>query len=92
MEERIKSIPNRKSVGTDGLPVDLLKLIFDEDRWSSSTSIVLHKMDQAECVTYRGISLVAQAGKVLSRLSNYCEREDTLPEEQCGFRPQLVDD
>ena len=45
-----------------------------------------------ECGNYRGISLVAHAGKVLlkvvaSRLSHYCEREGILPEEQSGFRP-----
>ena len=54
--------------------------------------IALHK-DPTECGNYRGLSLVAYAGKVLlkiitNRLSNYCEREDILPEEQCGFRPQ----
>ena len=35
---------------------------------------------------------MAHAGKVLlnviaGRLSDYCEREVILPEEQCGFRP-----
>ena len=35
---------------------------------------------------------MAHAGKVLlkiiaRRLSDYCERLGTLPEEQCGFRP-----
>ena len=25
---------------------------------------------------------------IANRLSSYCEREDILPEEQCGFRPQ----
>ncbi|CAB1116823.1 unnamed protein product [Ectocarpus sp. CCAP 1310/34] len=45
-----------------------------------------------ECGNYRGISLVAHAGKVLlkvvaTRLSHYCEREGILPEEQSGFRP-----
>ena len=35
---------------------------------------------------------MAHAGKILlkviaSRLSDYCEREGILPEEQCGFRP-----
>ena len=39
------------------------------------------------------VSLVAHARKVLlkiivGRLSDYCEREGILPEEQCGFRPQ----
>ena len=46
-----------------------------------------------ECGNYRGISLVAHAGKFLgkviaNRLSNCLEREDFLPEEQWGFRPQ----
>ena len=41
---------------------------------------------------YRGISLVAHAGKILlkiiaRRLSEYCERVGILPEEQSGFRP-----
>ena len=55
---------------------------------------MLHKKkDRTECGNYRGISLVAHAGKVLlkviaGRLSDYCEREIILPEEQCGFRPQ----
>ena len=44
-------------------------------------SKVLHnKEDRTECANYRGISLVAHAGKVLlkviaGRLSYYCERE-----------------
>ena len=55
---------------------------------------MLHKKkDRIECGNYRGISLVAHAGKVLfkviaGRLSDYCERDNILPEEQCGFRPQ----
>ena len=55
---------------------------------------VLHKKkDRTECGNDDGISLVAHAGKVLlkvtaGRLSDYCERENILPEEQCGFRPQ----
>ena len=41
---------------------------------------------------YRGISLVAHAGKILLKiiarsLSEYCERVGILPEEQSGFRP-----
>ena len=54
---------------------------------------MLHKKkDRTECGNYRGISLVAHAGKVLlkiiaCRLSAYCERVGILPEEQCGFRP-----
>ena len=61
--------------------------------WEDATILVLHKkQDRTECGNYRGISLVAHAGKVLkiiaNRLSNYCEREDTLPEEHCGVRSQ----
>ena len=54
---------------------------------------MLHKKKyRTECGNYRGISLVAHAGKVLlkliaGRLSDYCEREGTLPEEQYGFKP-----
>ena len=55
--------------------------------------MVLHKKkDRTECGNYRGISLVAHAGKILlkiiaRRLSEYCERVGILPEEQSGFRP-----
>ena len=54
---------------------------------------VLHKKKgRTECGNYRGISLVAHAGKVLlkivaTRLNAYCEARNLLPEEQCGFRP-----
>ena len=52
----------------------------------------IKKKDQTECSNYTGISLVAHAGKILlkiiaRRLSEYCERVGTLPEEQSGFRP-----
>ena len=63
-------------------------------QWKDATIKVLHKKkDWTECEHFRGISLVAHAGKVLlkviaGRLSDYCEREIILPEEQCGFRPQ----
>ena len=54
--------------------------------------MVLHKKkDWTECGTYRGISLVAHAGKILlkivaRRLSECCERVGILPEEQSDFR------
>ena len=55
--------------------------------------IMVHhkKKDRTECGNYRGISLVAHAGKILlmiiaRRLSEYCERVEILPEEQSGFR------
>ena len=62
-------------------------------RRKSAIFKILHKKkDRSDCSNYRGISLVAHSGNVLlkmvaSRLSNYCEAEGILPEEQCGFRP-----
>ena len=62
--------------------------------YEDATIKVLHKTkDRTECGNYRGISLAAHAGKVFlkviaGRLSDDCERENILPEEQCGFRPQ----
>ena len=59
-----------------------------------ATIKVLHKKkDWTECSKYRGLSLVAHAGKVLlkivaNRLGDFCEEAGILPEEQCGFRPQ----
>ena len=61
--------------------------------WKYATIKVLHKkMDRTECSNYRGLSLVAHAGKVLlkivaNRLGDFCEEAGILPEEQCGFRP-----
>ena len=54
--------------------------------------MVLHKKkDRTESANYRGISLVAHAGKILlkinaRRLSEYCECVGILPEQQSGFR------
>ena len=57
-------------------------------KWKDATIKVLHKKkDRTECSNYRGLSLVAYAGKVL-RLGDFCEEAGILPEEQCGFRPQ----
>ena len=62
--------------------------------WEDAAIIVLDKKkDRTKCGNYRDISLLAQAGKILlkiiaDRFSNYCEREDILPEEQWGVRPQ----
>ena len=61
-------------------------------RWRGAVIKVLHmKKDRTEGGSYRGISLVAHAGKVLlkivaMRLSAYCEARNLLPEEQCGLR------
>ena len=62
-------------------------------QWKDATIKVLFKKGvPLECGNYRGISLVAHAGKVLFKivatpLSHYCEWEGILPEEQSGFRP-----
>ena len=47
------------------------------------------KKDRAECGNYRGISLVAHAGKMLLKViaHHLSERVGILPEEQSGFRP-----
>ena len=54
--------------------------------------ILPKKKDRTECGNYKGISLVAHAGKILlkiitRRVSEYCERAGIPPEEQRGFRP-----
>ena len=62
-------------------------------QWKDAIMKVLRKTtDRPDCNNYRGISLVGPSGEVLikmvaSRLSNHCETEWILPEEQCGFRP-----
>ena len=62
--------------------------------WKDAIIKILHKKkDWTECSNYRGLSLVAHAGKVLlkivaNRLGNFCKEAGILPEEQCGFRPQ----
>ena len=54
-------------------------------QWKDAIIMVLHKKkDRTECGNYRGISLVAYAGKILlkiiaRRLSEYCERVRILP-------------
>ena len=50
------------------------------------------KSDRSDCNNFRGISLVSPADKVLPKiavncLSDFCEAQKILPEEQCGFRP-----
>ena len=64
-----------------------------QQQWKYVIIMVLHKKkDRTECGNYRGISLVAHAGKILLKiiarcLSEYCERVGILPEEKGGFRP-----
>ena len=54
---------------------------------------MLYKGDRSNCDNFRGISLLSHVGKVLAkktitnRLSAFCEANDILREEQCGFRP-----
>ena len=61
-------------------------------QWKYAIMVLHQKKDRTECGNYRGISLVAHAGKILlriiaRRLSEYCERVGILPKEQSGFRP-----
>ena len=62
-------------------------------QWKDAIIMVLHKTkDRTECGNYRGISLVAHAGKILLKiiarhLSECCERVGILQEEQSAFRP-----
>ena len=54
--------------------------------------VVHEKNDRTEFSSYKGISLVAYAGKILlkiisSHLSEYCKRVGIVPEELSGFRP-----
>ena len=63
-----------------------------QERKYVTIMVLPKKKNRTECGNYRGISPVAHAGEVLlkvitNRLSNYCEREDILPEEQYGFKP-----
>ena len=57
-------------------------------QWKKAIIVVLHKnKDRTECGDFRGVALVAHAGKILlkiiaRRLSEYCERVGILPEEQ----------
>ena len=62
------------------------------ERCHHRESILHKKKDRTECGNYRGISLVAHAGRILLKiiarhLSEYCERVRILPGEQGGFRP-----
>ena len=115
LTDAIRSLANGKSVGPDGVSVELFKITLNggpalrrrlldvivriwrggevPQQWKDAIIMVLHKKkDRAGCGNYRGISLVAHAGKILlkiiaRRLSEYCERVGILSEEQSGFRP-----
>ena len=62
-------------------------------QWKNAFIVVLHKKkDRTECGNYRGISLVAHAGRILLNiiarcLSEYCDCLGILLEGQSGFRP-----
>ena len=62
-------------------------------QWKDAIIMLLHKKkDRTEYGNYRGISLVAHAGKMLLKaisrhLSEYCERVGVLPEEKGSFGP-----
>ena len=66
-------------------------------KWKDATIIVLHKeKDRTECGNYRGISLVAHAGKGSPEGNSQSPEQllrtrGILLEEQCGFRPTVDD-
>ena len=75
-------------------------LLLTHDHWTGSNcskknAIIMvysiKKKNRTECGNYRGISLVAHAGKILLNiiarlLSEYCERVGIVPKEQeCFF-------
>lgn len=60
-----------------------------EDLRDAIIVALFEKDDRSECGNYRGVSLLAAAGKVLARtLLNRLlpHAEEELPESQCGFR------
>ena len=63
-------------------------------QWKYAIIMILHKnKNWTECGNYRGISLVANTGKIMlkiiaRRLSEYYELVGILPEEQNGFPSQ----
>lgn len=65
------------------------------ERWLKAVIKVSNKTkDRTECGNYRGISLVAHAGKALPRVvattfDDYFKTKGLPPEEQCGFRLRL---
>ena len=77
-----------------GIIVDVWMTGEVPQEFKDTTIKVLHKKkDRTECSNFRGLSLVAHAGKVLpkvvaNRLGDFCEEAGILPKEQCGFRPQ----
>ena len=106
MTDATRSLANEKAVGPDGVPVELFKIALRQrlrdivvgiwrggdvpQQWKDAIIEVLQWKDRTECGNYRGISLVAHAGKILlkiiaRRLSDYCRRLGIVPEEQCGF-------
>ncbi|XP_076030428.1 uncharacterized protein LOC143018729 [Oratosquilla oratoria] len=73
----------------------LTKIWINEDvpsdfRDANIITIYKRKGDRSECGNYRGISLLANAGKLLARILNNRLKtlsERILPETQAGFRP-----
>ena len=96
--ELLKVLADKEELNTLGKFHDVIVAVWRggdvPQQWKYAPIKVLHKKRyRTECGNYRGIPLVAHAVKVLheviaGRLSDYCGRENILPEEQCGFRPQ----
>ena len=98
LAELLKVLADEREFNTLGKFHDIIVAVWRgggvPQEWKEATMKVLHKEKyRSECGHYRAIPLVADAGKVLlkviaGRLSDFCEGDNILPEEQCGFRPQ----
>lgn len=58
-----------------------------------SMKVLRKKGDRSDCNSYRGISLVSHAGKVIlkvdaNRRSDLCDTQGIPPEERFSFRPK----
>ena len=62
--------------------------VFVAQKWKDAIIMVFHeKKDRKERDNYKGVSLIAHAGKILlktitRRLSEYCERVGNLPRKK----------
>jgi len=64
------------------------------EEWASGViSPIFKDGDPADPLNYRGITLLSVVGKVYAsvlnrRLMSWCELNDVIADEQCGFRPE----
>ncbi|XP_076043763.1 uncharacterized protein LOC143026866 [Oratosquilla oratoria] len=94
-KEHFEDLLNHKIAIDRKLNQLLTKIWINEDvpsdfRDANIIALYKRKRDRSECGNYRGISLLATAGKLLARILNNRLKtlsERILPETQAGFRP-----